>query len=773
MYFTKYPHPSNFTFASKLSAGGELSIGEHKLNLELKSYEGEIHHLRVRGGWSPNGALVSLEPPSESKSKLLSTTKQAGISLKGASGEEILVGAPSDSLGISGEAFLFQFALPPDAHFYGMGEKTYGRVELSGLRSMFWNTDVWSDFHYAQWREHPTDPPYFSTPYVVCRIGGEFVGFLLDNPYPTWISTPGTDDSRVFVEWQRTDARLVLGSQGGEPNLWIICGPSLAEVTRKLQKLVGTTPLPPIWALGYHQSRWGYGGHADLLELDEKFAQNQVPCDALWLDLDYMRGFRIFETSREMFPKGVKTTAKKLGHNGRRIVPIIDPGVKKEAGYRVFDDGLEKDVFCRNQEGESFVGLVWPGETVFPDFTLPYVREWWADYAKGFIDEGFGAAWLDMNDPSSGPVDPTGMLFAHGSQPHEAHHNQYALGMQMATREGFQRAKPNERPFVLSRSGFTGSSRYAAIWSGDNLSNRFYLQCAIPTAIGLSLSGLPFNGPDMGGFGGDVTDDLMVDWAKAGFLFPFCRNHSVKDSRPQEPWAFKPGSNRVIQHYLRLRYRLLPYLYGLFIDQEDSGEPIMRPLFYHFDEPQLDRIDDQFMIGPHILQAPHVKEDPMRDVVLPGEHPWFDAASGHWVKAGLHHRARTAASSPLFIANGAIIPMRPGTPKDNRTDLRKVEFHIFASPDFPGISSIVYRADDAISYDYRDGKRSELSLSVEWCDGDLHLDWKQISEGYGKLEPRFVLHGVTNKVVVNGATVKTKTTRVRLTGSAFTAVELV
>lgn len=743
MYFTKYPHPANFAFVESLEG------------LKVTSFEGEIHRLQAAGAWKGNNTIAPLQPPAVAPSRRLKLGK--GLSLKGAKGKEIVSGETGEFFGVCGEASLFQFVLPPHARFYGMGEKTYGRLELTGIQAKFWNTDVWADFHFTQWQEHPTDPPYFSTPYVVCHVGGEYVGFLLDNPYPASISTPGSTEPR----------KLILATEGGEPNLWIICGPTLAEVTRKLQMLVGATPTPPLWALGYHQSRWGYGGGADLLELDAKFKEHQIPCDGLWLDIDYMHGFRVFETSKEMFPRGVEATAGKL--HGRRIVPIIDPGVKKDKGYRVYDDGLNKDVFCLNAEGKPFVGLVWPGETVFPDFSQPSARTWWAGYAAGFLEEGFGGAWLDMNDPSTGPVDPMGMRFNGGNEPHEAYHNQYALGMQMATREGFLNARPDERPFLLSRSGFTGTSRYSAIWAGDNVSNRFYLGAAIPTSLGLSISGMPFNGPDMGGFGGDATDALFADWVKAGFLFPFCRNHTVKDSRHQEPWAFKPGTVKIASHYIRLRYKLLPYLYNLFVDQEETGDPILRPLFYHFDEDGLDQIDDEFLVGPSILQAPHVREEPMREVILPGDEPWFEASAGHWADPGKHHRARTPMSTPLFIANGAIIPMRAGLPKDNQTDLRQVEFHIFASPKQAGRSQFLYRADDGISYGYRRGERTTLRIAVEWTVGEIRVDWQHIEQGFGEIKPRFVVHGHADNVVVNGKRAKTRLLKVHLTGAPVTA----
>ena len=770
MFFTKYPHRANFTFAEALR-GTELALGEVRLQMEAQEFGGLLR-VRMSGDrWKPTRRIVELDPPEAGSIGRFSVGADGGISIASQHGAALIESLPQAAFGISGQASIFQFKVPDCARYYGMGSKTYGRMELSGLRTLFWNTDVWSDFHFGQWVEHPSDPPYFSLPYLIVEAEGEYVGFLLNNPYPTFMETPGTEDTRVFVEWQRTADHLILGSLGGEPELWVLTGPSLRELTQKLQRLVGVTPLPPIWSLGYHQSRWGYGGHEDLLDLDRKFRAHQIPCDGLWLDLDYMEGFRVFTYSDEMWPQGVPAAARELAEAGRRIVPIIDPGVKRETGYAVFDHGASRGMFCLNAEGRPFVGMVWPGETVFPDFTLPEVREWWAGYASNFRRQGFGGAWIDMNDPATGPVDPTGMLFGRGQESHEEHHNQYALGMQVATREGFLRAVPNERPFLLSRSGFIGSSRYSAIWTGDNLSNRFYLKMAIPQSVNLSISGLPFNGPDIGGFGGDVTEELMLDWMKACFLFPFCRNHSVKDCREQEPWAFSGSGVGILRRYIRLRYKLLPYLYNLFVEQEEQGDPILRPLFYEFDEPEdIHTLDDEFMVGPCILQAPVLDADQRaRDVVLPGVLPWMDANDGAWVRPGRHRVKPARGESPLYVRMGSIIPMLPGMRVDQSKDLTEVEFHVFVPEGWTGTTIIFYRADDGTTFDYQRGERSILSLEVAGENGNLEISALPIRSGFGEIRHKIVLYSRPKSVKLNGRKASIKPVQVELTGRALAA----
>ena len=767
MYFNKFPHRSNFSFAKHYDEkSAVLEVGQRHFEASVSSFTGDIVHIQVKNSnqWFENRCLETLNVPAPANASSVTVDSEFKLQIRGSSGAVIANG----SFGVSGAASMFSFDLEAETHFFGMGEKTFGKLELSGYRTKYWNTDVWGDFHFAQWGDNPTDPPYFSTPYLIARIGDDYFGFLLHNPYATFMETPGTDEARVFVEWQRTSTSLILGSEDGEPNLWILVGPSLKELTQKLQKLVGVTPLPPAWALGYHQSRWGYGGHDDLLALDEKFAENKIPCDSLWLDLDYMDGFRIFQTSDEMFPEGAQVTADKLADRGRRIVPIIDPGVKFEPGYPVYDDGHSREVFCLNAEGTEFVGMVWPGETVFPDFSLPTTRSWWSSYVKEFAQSGFGACWLDMNDPSTGPVDPQGMFFGNGKISHAAYHNQYALGMQMATHEGFLKARPDERPFMLSRSGFIGTSKHAAIWTGDNLSIYFYLKISIPTSVNMSLSGLPFNGPDIGGFGGDVTEDLMVDWVKANFLFPFFRNHCSKTGREQEPFAFPLGTMTILRRYIRLRYKLFPYIYNLFVAQEEFGDPILRPLLYEFPDAELNGADDQFLVGPSVLQAPFLEEKlKSRSVYLPGDEPWFDASSGEWHKPGELTVKNEKTSTPLFIRSGAMLPMQAGTPTDNTKELRTVNIHVFVPHLWSGESQLTYKADDGISFEYQKGVRSAIEIGLVSVDGNLALSYSQTESGFGPIEPTFILHGDPRSIRLNGRSVKESGAKVMLTGKSL------
>ncbi len=746
MQFTKAPHPANFAFGSGFEPGtGALSVGGRGLRAEATRYADGVARLRIEGpeAWRAGANVLELLPPEGEPGEAgLAFAPDGSLELRSEDGAVRLTGR----FGLCGDASMFALDVPEGARFFGMGEKTFGQQELSGFRAQFYNTDVWSDFPAGQWGEGPADPPYFSTPYVAVRLGeGQsgrtgWLGLLLHNPWPAFVETPGIDDSRVFVSWQRTLPFLVMGSRGGAPDLWTIQAPDLATLTQRLQRLVGTTPTPPLWALGYHQSKWGYGGHADLMALDAEFRRHKVPCDGLWLDLDYMRGYRIFTVDEAQFPNGVEATAAALAKSGRRMVPIIDPGIKSEPGLALYDEARAGGHLCRNPEGEPFVGLVWPGETVFPDFLQPTTREWWASHCEDFLKLGFGGAWIDMNDPSTGPADPGAMLFKDGAEPHEANRNQYALAMQGATIAGFARARPDERPFLLSRSGFVGSSRYGAIWTGDNLSNRFYLGVSIPTAIGMSLSGLPFHGMDVGGFGGDCPPELMEDWMKLAFLFPLLRNHSNNGSRPQEPWAYGAATLDVVRRYVRLRYKMLPYLHALWARHEASGEPLLRPVIYAYDEPGAEGLNDQFLIGPDLLQAPFVKEEKARTVVLPGTERWCALDDGAWHAPGTLTVKRKRGGTPIFAREGALLPMQAGTPRSPFCDLRVQTLHLFVPEGWSGLAETVVVADDGATLGYRRGERTEVRVRVAGAEGHLAVETETLAGGYGPLALTLVLH---------------------------------
>lgn len=737
MYFNKIRHPDNFAFAAPARTS-------------IKHIGADVHRLTIRGRkpWK-NASQAELAAKLPGKARhTVSLTPDNGFAIAdAATGRTLLSGVPGATHGTCGDAWLLQFRHTADMRFYGLGEHS-GKLEKTGQRAKFWNTDLWGDFSLHEIKTAHPNPMYVSIPWLIVKQGNDYVGFLVNHPGAVFIDLASSFIWAKDNHDDRNRRSFYLGAPDGDADVFVIVGPSLPELTRKLQKLVGVTPLPPLWALGHHQCRWGYAGPKDLEELDRKFTEHQIPTDGLWLDIDYMDRYKVFTFEPKLWGDETKIRQKlaALAKKGRRVVPILDPGVKVEPGYFACDEGLKEGVFCLTPSGKPYVGFVWPGKTYMPDYSLAKTREWWAGHVKKFAELGNAGAWLDMNDPSVGAVELDDMLFDRGRRPHESYHNQYALGMARASREGFLAARPEERPFLLARSAFVSSSKYTAVWTGDNVANWHHLRGCIPLSVGLALSGHPFNGPDVCGFGDDTTPELAIAWYKAGFLFPFFRNHSMLNSRQQEPWALGAPALKIIGRYIRLRYKLLPYLYNCFIAQEQAGEAILRPLFYDYaDTPELplDRIQDQFMVGRDILQAPVVEEGATkRSLILPGAHRWFSAQDGRWLDGGQSVEVDAKADeTPLFIREGALVPMQIGERVSQKNDLGAIELHCFLRPDTADASSSTYAFDDGLGFGYQKGERTTATFLAKSEGDELLVVVDEAVFGYRPLSVSLVVHG--------------------------------
>ena len=803
MYYNKYPFSHNFRFISDATVrpaatGCSLTFPVPQPGLdtpiigsgEVRSHAGDIHHFTVRSElWPVNHATAGLDfraagapdvvaaaagDPGGRETTSLNITPHFQLRLEGPDGSAILQSDPGRGFGVCGRQSMVRFQLGPDDRFYGMGEKWFDRLELSRVQTRFWNTDAWGDFDPMVCESGTPDPMYASIPYLMLRRNDTFIGILVNNPETVFMSTGAAPTAEGQIKAAEADGCFTVGCESGPLDLIIILGPSPAELTGKLQRLLGTTPLPPAWALGYHQSRWGYGSREDLQWLNDNLDRHAIPCDGIWLDIDYMDGYRLFTFNPHHFPEPAADIAS-VQSGGRHVVPILDPGVKQEAGYAVHDSGLATGAFCLNPQGLPYVGLVWPGATVFPDFSTETGRTWWRDHVVTFARLGFHGAWLDMNDPSTGSVPATDMLFDSRSKPHESYHNQYALGMAAATREAFLEARPEERPFLLCRSACAGSGRFTALWTGDNFSSYRHLARAIPTTLNLALSGIPFNGPDVGGFLGDVTQSLFLDWVKACVLFPFFRIHSCADTRRQEPWSFSDRTLEIAREHIRLRYHLRPYLYQLFIRQEATGEPILRPLFHDYPgDRRFDLTADAFMAGPDLLHAPFVAEDATeRDVELP-EGTWYALDTGEWLTGGGRVvRTKDDRTTPLFARGGAILPWSTIPERDHRWDGTAVAFLMVMAPGEAvgagaGPRSREYVWDDGLTFGYRNGRRSTLAITATPAAaahaGRVTVEVTHRAHGAGTLRPTLMLTGARKEVrlICDGVPVGCTLTRARV-----------
>jgi alpha-glucosidase len=589
-------------------------------------------------------------------------------------------------------------------HFFGFGERT-GQLDKLGRELINWATDPA--------REHGagTDPLYQAIPVFLALRPGLAYGIFFNN---TWRSR--------FDLGARQPGTWLMEAEGGELDYYVVYGPTPEQVSEGLGALLGTMPLPPRWALGYHQSRWGHATESMVRELAAEFRTRDIPCDVIHLDIDHMDGYRVFTWNPQEFPDP-QSLLGDLCREGFHIVTIVDPGVKSDPDYLVYRTGLERDVFIRRPDGLVFHGYVWPGDAVFADYTRSEVREWWADMQKALVDVGVGGIWNDMNEPvvfelpfsqGSGQVGTIELEAMQGPEgertTHAEVHNLYGYGMARASYEGLRRCRDSERPFVLTRSGFAGVQRWSACWMGDNHSWWEHLEMAMPQLMNMGLSGVPFVGTDIGGFNGNASGELFARWMQFGILSPFCRAHSVIGSERHEPWVFGPRIEAICREFLRLRYRLLPYLYTLFWEASQRGIPVLRPLFYSFpDDPVTYPLHDQVLLGPSLMAAPiyHPGRE-HRHIYLPAG-TWYDWWTDERITGPTHLLVYAPLERmPLYVRAGAIIPSGPDLHYADECPLDPLTLDLY-----PGDGAFTLYEDDGHSFAYEHGQYATTSYTLQ------------------------------------------------------------
>ncbi|HEY7416845.1 MAG TPA: TIM-barrel domain-containing protein, partial [Ktedonobacteraceae bacterium] len=430
--------------------------------------------------------------------------------------------------------------------------------------------------------------------------------------------------------------------------------------------LTGRTPLAPLWSLGNGQSRFSYETADEVHSIARTFRERGIPCDTLYFDIDTLDGYRVFTWDRNNFPDPEGLLAE-LREQGFHVVSIVDAGVKVDEDFAVYTDGRARDLYCKSPKGTDYQNAVWPGVCVFPDFTNPEARKWWGDQHQILLDAGVSGIWSDMNEPALFiPVHatmPPDVIHPGGGRArlHIQMHNAYGSLMVQAAREGLLRLRPDQRPFLISRAGYAGIQRHALLWTGDNSSTWEHLAMSVPQLLNLGLSGVGWAGTDIGGFYGDATGELLARWTEFGIFQPFCRNHSEKQTRHQEPWLFGEPYETVCRAMLKLRQRLLPYLYTLFDECNRTGVPILRPLFWVSPE-DTDTYaqDDEFLCGNALLVAPITRPGvEYRHVYLPVG-SWVHYWTGERVDGPAHILARAPLGQPAFyVRANTAVPLWP------------------------------------------------------------------------------------------------------------------
>ncbi len=694
----------------------------------------------------------------------------------------------SDALPVawSPDGFTVTKAKSPVDHFFGLGDKP-GPLDRTGEAFTLWNTDSFG------WQES-TDPIYKSIPFFLEMHDGRTLGVLFDNTYRTFF-----DFGR-----QRPD-RYTFSAPAGPLDYYILYGPDPKHVVETYAWLTGPTPLPPLWAFGYQQSRYSYTPSAQVEDIAARLRADKIPADGIWLDIDYQYKYRPFTVDPATFPDFpgmVHTLAAEHLHT--IVIADLHIADAPNQHYTPYDTGIAGDQFVK-LHGQNYIGPVWPGPSLFPDFTRQQTRTWFGSLYKDFVADGVSGFWDDMNEPAvftypskTMPNDvvhridePADEGFAPRTALHSEIHNVYGMENSRATQEGLLTLQPNLRPFVLTRASYAGGQRYAATWTGDNLSTWNHLRMTTPQLLNLGLSGFSLSGADVGGFGGSPSPGLLTKWLMLAAFQPIDRDHAAKGTRPHEPWVDGPAQEDIRRRYINERYRLLPYLYTTAEQTSRTGIPILRPLFLEAPHATADNhpLDDdapgEFFFGPSLLVA----ESPLPDDIAPYEVHlppgiWYD----YWTGAKLDRRQTLTtrdleiknptanatptlpplmvhpalADLPLYVRAGAILPMQPLVQSTEEKPAGPLTLRVYlpaadatASTSSNDCSGDLY-ADDGLTFNFRHGDYLRLHITCTVApDGALTV---HIPQREGTFRPWWTQYRIeavgftphTSKATTNG-----------------------
>ena len=608
---------------------------------------------------------------------------------------------------------------PQGECYYGLGDKPM-HLNLKGKRIENWATD-----QYAFGKDQ--DPLYKSVPFYLGMYEERAYGIFFDNTFKTFFD---------FCHERRNVTSF--WAHGGEMNYYFFYGPDMQEVITKYTDLTGKPELPPLWALGYHQCKWSYYPEAKVKEVTSKFRELRIPCDGIYLDIDYMDGFRCFTWNKDYFPDPKRMVAE-LAEDGFKTIVIIDPGIKIDDDYWVYNEAMENDYFCKRADGPYMRGKVWPGECFFPDFTNPKVRTWWAGLFKELIDEiGVKGVWNDMNEPAvmevPGKTFPNDVRHNYDGNhcSHRKAHNIYGTQMARATYEGVKKYAYPKRPFIITRSAYSGAQRFTSSWTGDNIATWEHLWIANIQAQRMSMSGMSFTGSDIGGFAEHPTGELYARWIQLGVFHPFCRTHSSGDHGNQEPWTFGEEVIDVTRKYVELRYQLLPYLYTMFWEYAEFGIPMLKPLvLFDQHDPQTHYRTDEFVFGNQILvcpiQEPNAKG---RRMYIPRGH-WYNYWTREYVTGGLEKWVDADLDIiPIFIKEGAIIPKYPIQQYVGEKTIDELKLEVYFKLGEKEVSKVYEDAQDG--YDYTKGRYSLRTFTFTGKENEViiqqHKDGTFVTE---------------------------------------------
>jgi alpha-glucosidase len=608
----------------------------------------------------------------------------------------------------------------PDERFIGLGEKT-GNLDRRGQSYVNWNTD-------AGLNNPSTDPLYETYPFYMGLHSGLTYGIFLDNPAKTYFNFGASTDNRM--SW--------FGAESGDMNYYFFGAQQVADIVRDYTWLTGRMEMPPLWSLGYQQSRYSYASAKEVLEIAQTFRSRHIPADVLYCDIDYMDRYKIFTWNKTTFPDP-KAMIDKLKAKNYHLVTIVDPGIKVEKGYDKYDEGMAHNFFARYPNGEPYIGDAWPGRIHFPDFTDAAVRKWWGGSFTTLTHPGVEGFWNDMNEPSTWGQDiPAMVQLGRFSMPEVR--NVYGMQMARATYDGARALLGNQRPFVLTRAAYAGTQRYSAVWTGDNSPYDAHMLLGQRLVNTLGLAGMAFAGVDIGGFSGNVTAELLVRWNSLGVYTPMFRNHTSIETAYREPWRWGAANEQIIKTDIEERYRLLPYLYSSFYQAHTTGMPVSRSLVINYSQDANiynEKFQNEFLFGDNILVAPVISTVNKAEVYLP-QGNWYRKGTDSLYTGGKSYQVAAPLNNlPVFVKAGAIVPKQHVVESTADKGDGILELHIWNGP----ASTFVYYEDDGQTYNYQQGNFYKRQISFNPAQQQLSLT--QVTGAYQSkyTKLRLVLHG--------------------------------
>lgn len=759
-----------FTSSTPLQSGVE--IHQEQATMQVLALRDDVMRIRI----APDGAApedsswavldsarhqhvqVISESNADSvgfRTKLLRVTinrKSMRLAITDLQGNVLQEDAPGWPVEFHGQSFRVYKEMPQNEHYFGLGDKV-GPLDRRGQAFTLWNTDSYNF-------QESSDPLYKSIPFFIALREGRALGVLFDN---TWRSS--------FDFGKQNPDVYSFGAEGGPIDYYLLYGPDARHVLQRYAWLTGRTPLPPLWALGYQQSRYSYGTESELRAVAHRLREDRIPADALYLDIDYQVNNRPFTVDASKFPN-FSAMLSDLKKQDFHVVGITDLHIAAlpHAGYLPYDTGVAGDHFLKNPDGSVFVGKVWPGPSVFPDFTQDTTRQWWGDLYKPLVSDGLSGFWNDMNEPSlfdtsnltipdnvQHRIDEEG--FGKRVATHREIHNVYGMENSRATYEGLLRIRPGERPFVLTRATYAGGQRYAATWTGDDSATWNHLRLTTPMLLNLGLSGFGLSGADVGGFIGTSSADLLTKWMEVGAFQPIDRNHSEKGTGHREPWVHGAEQESIRRRYVEERYKLMPYLYALADEMSRTGMPMMRPLFLEFpnavsDGHPLDLdAGNEFMLGHSLLVAPPPypeKSDDYR-VLLPPSH-WYDYWTGQVVSpavsvttpssdAGVQFISESPRLDklPVFVREGTVLPLEPVTQSTAEIPQGPLTLRVYPGENCHGSlyqddgKSMAYQHGEFLRIDFSCAQMpNSVTVHISAHEGAYKAWWKELAvEVYG------------------------------------------